>query len=121
MQYNNYNYKLFSEEGFPDEEKKMKSYDEISLFLIKKLKQDLPFAKTDYYTNSRNLRVITIICDDLTICLELELGYVEFCGIEYNFSLSDIVKLIKAIQYYIIKYTNFDINSVVFINHPWGW
>jgi len=121
MLINKYNTDVFSEKGFPEEEKKLKSYDEVSWFFIQKLKQDLPFAKIDYYTNCRNLRVVTITYDDLTICLELELGYVEFCGIEYDFNLGDIVKLIKAIQYYIIKYTNLDINSVVFINHPWGW
>lgn len=121
MLYNSFTDSIFEEKEFPEEERTFESYDEVCWFILQKLKQDLPFAKVDYYINSRNLRVITISCSELTIGLELEVGYVEFCGIEYDFNLYDIVRLVKAIQYYLLKYTNVDISHYMYINNPWGW
>lgn len=112
---------IFTPDGFPDDELTFKSYDDVSWFIIQKLKHDLPFAKIEYYVNTRNLRTVTITCGDTTISIDLEIGYVEFCGIEYDFNLYDIVKLVKAIQHYIIKYTETDIDMSVYILNPWGW
>ena len=96
-------------------------YNDVSFFLIAKLKQDIPFARIDNYIDCRNLTCITITCGELTISITLELGYIEFCGIEYDFNLFDIVKLIKAIQHYLLKYSTADITRYVYIEDPWGW
>lgn len=106
---------------FNDEELTFKSYDDVCFFFIRKLEQDLPFAKIDYYVNSRNLRTVTITSGDLTISLDVEIGYIEFCGIEYDFNLYDIVKLIKAVQHYLLKYDDSKIDYNVYICNPWGW
>ena len=117
----NTNIRISEEKFFDEDEAIFDSYDKVSFFLIRKLEQDLPFAKIDYYINIRNLRVVTVSYDDLTIALQLELGYVEFCGIEYDFNLYDIVRLVKAIQYYLLKYTNIDISRYIYIKNPCGW
>lgn len=118
---NEQNYNYLFDDYFDEDELTFESYDEVCYFVIQKLKRDLPFAKVDYYINQRNLKVVTVVCGDLTIALEMELGYVEFCGKEYDFNLYDIVKLVKAIQFYLIKYQNVDINSYMYIKNPWGW
>lgn len=114
-----YNYNNYFD--FKENELLLKSYDDVSFFFIKKLKQDLPFAKIDYYINSRNLRTVTITSKDIIISLDLELGYVEFCGIEYDFNLYDLIKLIKAIQHYLLKYDSNSEDYITKILNPWGW
>ena len=106
---------------FENDELIFENYDRVSWFLIQKLRQDIPRSSVDYYTNCRGLRCVVLTIGDLTIYLELELGYVEFCGVEYDFNLFEIVKLVKAIQHYIIKYSEVDITNYTYIMNPWGF
>ena len=117
----NPNARLSEDQFFDKDESIFESYDLVSFFLIKKLEQDLPFAKIDYYVNIRGLRVITISCGDLMLTLELELGYVDFVGIEYDYNLYDLVCLVKAIQHYLMKYAKDAVDAYVYIDNPWGW
>lgn len=112
----------FSKEKFFDKKESiLESYDIVSYFLIEKLVHDLPFAKIDYYLNVRGLRVITVKCGELMLSLELELGYVDFCGIEYDYNLYDLVCLVKAVQHYLFKYEKDIVNNYVYIQNPWGF
>lgn len=104
-----------------DEKTGLRIYDDVSEFLFKKLTHDIPFAKIDRFVNCRNLNCFVITSSDLTITLTLEIGYIEFCGIEYDFNLFDLVKLIKAIQHYLLKYSKTDITKYLYIKCPWGW
>lgn len=115
------NINLTKSRFFNKEESIFESYDVVSFFLIEKLEQDLPFAKIDYYVNIRGLRVITILCGELMLTLELELGYIDFCGIEYDYNLYDLVCLVKAVQHYLMKYAKDVVDAYVYIDNPWGW
>ena len=55
------------------------------------------------------------------LTLELELGYIDFCGIEYDFNLYDLVCLVKAVQHYLMKYAKDVVDAYVYIDNPWGW
>ena len=115
------NVNLTKSRFFNDDESIFESYDLVSFFLIEKLEQDLPFAKIDYYVNIRGLRVITILCGELMLTLELELGYTIFCGIEYDYNLYDLVCLVKTIQHYLMKYAKDVVDAYVYIDNPWGF
>ena len=94
-----------------------RDYDIICNFLEQKIKEDVEDSEVNSYLIKRGVRRMTITVGDTCLELILELGYVEFCNVEYNYTLASLIRLINAIKYYFEKYKK-NSNVYIYIQRP---
>lgn len=127
MQYNIFNKSLFYDPFIKNNEEYFgtgkngwtlyRDYDIICNFLEQKIKEDIKDCEVNSYLIKRGVRRMTITIGDTCLELILELGYVEFCNIEYNYTLASMIRLINAIKYYFDKYKK-NSNAYIYLQRP---